>query len=80
MQANPAQNCLARKVIGCHTLLWKSEKRRGGSLTARPKCRTVSSRGGPSERQVRVPIIGPPDHNPMSKGLAASMRKAICHY
>lgn len=68
------------KVIGCHSLLWISEKRGEGSLTSRPKCRTLSSRGEPFERQVRVPIIGDPDHNPMSKGLTVSMLKGICHY
>lgn len=87
MSANPAQSCMARqvlrtntKVIGRPILLWISEKRGQRSLTSRPKCRTLPSRGGPSERQVCVPIMGDPDHNPLSKGLTVLMLKGIYRY
>lgn len=63
------------KVMGCHILLWISEKRGEGSLTSRPNCKTLPSRGGPSEKQVRDPIMGDPDPNSMSKGLTVVMLK-----
>lgn len=82
MNANPAQSFMARKVLrpntkimGCYILLWISEKWGEGSFSSRPNCKTLPSRGGPSERQVRDPIMGDPDHSSMSKGLTVAMLK-----
>lgn len=66
-KGQPEKVCVQTEMLQC-PFLWISEKRGDGSLTSKPKCRTPPC--GSSTRQWNVPIVGDPDHKPMSKGWA----------
>lgn len=74
----PEKVCMQIEKLQCpFPPLWISEKRGDGSLMSRPKCRTPPY--GSSTRQLDVPIVGDPDHKPMSKGWAVPTTNVIFH-